>query len=208
MNEDGTSPAPRRLWTLDEYIVVADRFLRRGRSSGVHDSEVLALANLLGRTPASISRWLGNFAGTRTPGVGLKPVTGEAKTAFGRMEASPSARAEMVREACERLGSTGEPMGSPGSQWHLVPVERANTERFPRRIEESAREAERRESALVQRYRAWLDPDGTRLSGGLPRDPVTGWVWGQAAWVAGVVMMVSYSIGVNRPRAIWRRRRW
>ncbi|GAA3512907.1 hypothetical protein GCM10022262_41080 [Georgenia daeguensis] len=31
---------------------------------------------------------------------------------------------------------------------------------------------------------------------------------GHAAWVAGVVMMVSYSMGVNRPRASCRRRRW
>ena len=31
---------------------------------------------------------------------------------------------------------------------------------------------------------------------------------GQAACVAGVVMMVSYSMGVNRPRASCLRRRW
>ena len=31
---------------------------------------------------------------------------------------------------------------------------------------------------------------------------------GHAAWVAGVVMMVSYSMGVNLPRRAWRRRRW
>jgi hypothetical protein len=29
-----------------------------------------------------------------------------------------------------------------------------------------------------------------------------------AAWLAGVVMIASNSIGVNRPRAAWRRRRW
>src|SRR5690625_616919 len=31
---------------------------------------------------------------------------------------------------------------------------------------------------------------------------------GHAAWVASVVMMVSYSMGVNRPRASCRLRRW
>ena len=30
----------------------------------------------------------------------------------------------------------------------------------------------------------------------------------QAAWAAGGVMMVSYSMGVNRPRLLWRRRWW
>jgi hypothetical protein len=32
--------------------------------------------------------------------------------------------------------------------------------------------------------------------------------YGHAAWLAGVVIIASYSIGVNRPRAAWRRRRW
>jgi len=32
--------------------------------------------------------------------------------------------------------------------------------------------------------------------------------FGQAAWLAGVVMIASNSIGVNRPRPAWRRRRW
>ncbi len=32
--------------------------------------------------------------------------------------------------------------------------------------------------------------------------------WGQAACAAGGVMVASYSMGVNRPRASWRRRRW
>ena len=32
--------------------------------------------------------------------------------------------------------------------------------------------------------------------------------FGHAAWLAGVVMMVSYSMGVKRASALWRRRRW
>ncbi len=32
--------------------------------------------------------------------------------------------------------------------------------------------------------------------------------FGHAAWLAGVVMIASNSIGVNRPRPAWRRRRW
>lgn len=63
-------------------------------------------------------------------------------------------------------------------------------------------------SAILQKFRSvkYSNPELTDL--GLPRDPVTGWVWGQAACSTAVGMMVSNSIGVNRPRAAWRRRRW
>lgn len=45
-----------------------------------------------------------------------------------------------------------------------------------------------------------------RLLEGLPRAEVT--VGSQAAGAVWVVMMVSYSMGVNRSRRAWRRRRW
>jgi hypothetical protein len=64
LSRDGTS------WSLDEYVVVGQLWLNRGRSVGVGDSEVKALAALLGRSPASISRRVGNFAGTDNPGSG------------------------------------------------------------------------------------------------------------------------------------------
>jgi hypothetical protein len=52
--------------------------------------------------------------------------------------------------------------------------------------------------------RAWaelgLSPAGTAARIG---DSV-----GQAAWVAAGFMISSYSIGVKRPSAAWRRRRW
>lgn len=41
---------------------------------------------------------------------------------------------------------------------------------------------------------------------GLPRVEVT--VGSQAAGAVCGVMMASYSTGVNRPRRVWRRRRW
>lgn len=52
----------------------------------------------------------------------------------------------------------------------------------------------------------WALATGQRVSGGLLHGLVT--VVSHAAWRAGVVMMISYSTGVNRPRAAWRRRRW
>lgn len=162
--EEARTPS-RRLWSLDEYVVAADLFLRRGRSSGVHDPEVLALAHLTGRTPASISRRLGNFAGTKTPGVGLKPVTGEALAAFQRMQTDASTRELMVREAHFRLSQSMEADLPASTSWRLVPPEQVTAERFHREVATSDRESERREAALVLRYRDWLDPDGTRLFG-------------------------------------------
>jgi hypothetical protein len=92
-------------WSLDEYVVVADLFIRRGRSSGARDHEVLHLADLLGRSPASVSRRLGNFAGTANPGRGLKPVEGEARHIFERMLHNEQERHDIVDRAMTNLAS-------------------------------------------------------------------------------------------------------
>src|SRR5438132_10521270 len=101
-------------------MVVADLYLRRGRSSGVHDPDVLRLAELTGRTPASISRRLGNFEGTAHPGRGLKPVTGVALQSFRMMQTDHALRDEMVRAATSRLLAgeriTALKMAPPGSR--------------------------------------------------------------------------------------------
>ena len=89
----------RDIWSLDEYVVVADLYLRRGRSSGVRDPEVVELARLTGRSPAAISRRLGNFDGTVRPGRGLKPVVGEALEVFTRMRSDEGSRRHAVEEA-------------------------------------------------------------------------------------------------------------
>jgi hypothetical protein len=154
------------LWSLDEYVVVADLYLRRGRSSGISDPEVVRLAQLTGRSPASISRRLGNFDGTARPGNGLKPVSGEAFRAFEQMRASTENRAQMTRAAELRLSrdavatSEGE-AGKP----RLVDPENHRGDPIEVSTAAQVRQAERVEAELVRRYRTWLDPDGTRLRG-------------------------------------------
>ena len=81
--------------SMSTYIVVADLYLRRGRSSGVRDPEVVGLAQLIGRTPASVSRRLGNFDGTARAGMGLKPVTGEALSTFNQIRDNPAERVRL-----------------------------------------------------------------------------------------------------------------
>ena len=160
--DEGGSP-----WTADEYVVVADLYLRRGRSSGIHDQEVVDLAQLTGRTPASISRRLGNFEGTAHPGRGLKPVTGEGLAIFRAMQADERLRARLVAEARKRLGSGMSGAGPADGirSPRIVDPEDHRVERVEVRTEATVREMVRAEADLVRRYRAWLDPSGERLRG-------------------------------------------
>jgi hypothetical protein len=154
------------LWSLDEYVVVADLYLRRGRSSGISDPEVVKLAQLTGRSPASISRRLGNFDGTARPGNGLKPVSGDALRAFEQMRASTEIRAQMTLAAERRL-SSGALAASEGEAGGPRLVDPENHRGDPIEVSTAAqvRQVERVEAELVRRYRTWLDPDGTRLRG-------------------------------------------
>lgn len=164
---EGTDqPQSRRsdLWSLDEYIVVGDLNLRRGRSSGVGDPEVIALAELTGRTPASISRRLGNFDGTARPGMGLKPVLGEALEVFLRMEADPAVRERLTQEARTRLGANGASTTVAAGP-RIVDPEDFQAEIVDVTTPAVTRELHRLEAQLVRRYRAWRDPSGTRLRG-------------------------------------------
>ncbi len=155
----------RDLWSLDEYVVVADLYLRRGRSSGTSDPEVVKLAELTGRTPASISRRLGNFDGTARPGRGLKPVGGEALGAFEQMRANSEARARMTSAAEQRLRDRTIVVVGEHDGPRLVDPENHSGEPVEVRTTAQARQAERVESGLVRRYRHWLDPEGERLRG-------------------------------------------
>lgn len=155
----------RSLWSLDEYIVVGDLYLRRGRSSGVGDREVIDLAQLTGRSPSSISRRLGNFDGTVRPGMGLKPIVGEPLSVFNTMRSDEEFRRQAVTEALRRLldGSTWmRPEDrSPG----LVDPESIEIEETDIVLPATTRRLVRAEAQLVRRYRTWLDPQGTRLRG-------------------------------------------
>lgn len=157
----------RNLWSLDEYIVVADLYLRRGRSSGVRDPEVVELACLTGRSPASISRRLGNFDGTVRSGMGLKPVVGEALATFQSMQADETFRRRVVLVARERLRQLSEagPGGPFGIGPRLVNPEALEVEESEVAPSPVTRQMIRAEALLVRRYCLWLDPAGTRLRG-------------------------------------------
>jgi hypothetical protein len=157
----------RDLWSIDEYVVVADLYLRRGRSSGVNDREVVDLARLAGRSPAAISRRLGNFQGTDHPGIGLRPVVGDALAMFRAIQADEALRLRMVAEATARLRARqptpAEAPEAGGPQ--LVDPEDFRVESVDITSVAAARRAIRAEAMLVCRYRNWLDPRGERLRG-------------------------------------------
>jgi hypothetical protein len=160
-------PGGKKLWTIDEYVVVADLYLRRGRSSGIRDPEVLDLAHLTGRSPASISRRLGNFDGTVRTGMGLKPVIGEPLAVFRAMQTDEAFRDHILSEARTRLllmlhsGRAEQLVDRP----HLVDPEAFDVEESAVTPSSLARQMVRAEAKLVARYRRWLDADGTRLRG-------------------------------------------
>ncbi len=155
----------RDIWSMDEYIVVADLYLRRGRSSGVGDPEVVELSDLTGRSPASISRRLGNFDGTDRPGRGLKPVTGDALAMFVSMRADTEMRLGLVDDARRRLESGRTPFRPVAGQAspRFVDPEAFVADNIDFLTPAAARRIIRAEARLVERYRAWLDPRHTRL---------------------------------------------
>jgi hypothetical protein len=157
----------RNLWSLDEYIVVADLYLRRGRSSGVGDPDVVELAQLTGRSTASISRRLGNFDGTVRPGMGLKPVVGEPLAIFQSMQSDDAFRSRVVSEARARMRAVSRDnvLGPPGSGPQLVDPEAFAVEETEVTPSSVTRQMIRAEAQLVRRYRNWLDPLSTRLRG-------------------------------------------
>ncbi|MGY1728352.1 hypothetical protein ACI79J_15390 [Geodermatophilus sp. SYSU D01062] len=154
------------LWSLDEYIVVADLYLRRGHSSGARDSEVLQLAQLTGRTPGSISRRLGNYQGTLHPGTGLKPVRGEALAVFNAMARDAEVRERLTAEARSRL-LTGLPSGimelPAGAAAKLVDTEQMRVTETEVTLYEVTRTIVRSEAQLVDRYLAWLAKKGREM---------------------------------------------
>lgn len=158
-------------WSLDEYVVVGELWLNRGRSVGVGDSDVKALAALLGRTPASISRRVGNFAGTDRPGSGLKPIVGEALSLWEKIRGNPPAVAEAARNARARLellntegqDTSSAEVASPGPR--VVAPQRPSTEPVLFSSKEQNREAKQEEAKLRESFRIWRDPAGDRLRG-------------------------------------------
>lgn len=154
-------------WIVDEYILVGDLWRRRGRSSGTSDREVQALAHLLGRSPASISRRLGNFEGTEHSGRGLKPIGGDALAAWNRVKDDPDALAAAVTRARFRLRALLNfdiPHGTVGVP-RLVAPEESSLEPGPVMTEGESRHALRLEAQLVRDFRDHVDPLESRLTG-------------------------------------------
>jgi hypothetical protein len=153
-------------WTLDEYVVVGELWLKRGRSVGVSDPDVKALAALLGRSTASISRRVGNFAGTDRPGSGLKPITGDALSLWTKIRGNPAAVAEAVRNARARLELLNtEGPDAASFDVRVVEPERPGTEPVPVSSPEQVREAKQDEATLREAFRSWREASGHRLHG-------------------------------------------
>jgi len=165
LSREGTS------WSLDEYVVVGELWLNRGRSVGVGDPDVKAVAALLGRTPASISRRVGNFAGTDRPGSGLKPITGEALSFWTKIRANPRAVQEAARNARARLellnteGQRDSNSEAANFGARVVDPQRPSTEPVSVLRKEQERQARQEEAELRESFRSWRDPNGDRLRG-------------------------------------------
>ncbi|HEX5203430.1 MAG TPA: hypothetical protein VFW27_26150, partial [Actinoplanes sp.] len=148
VSRDGTP------WTLDEYVVVGELWLKRGHTVGTGDPEVKALARLLGRSPSSISLRVGNFAGADRPGSGLKPITGEALSFWEKIRDNPAAVREAVRNARARLkllNTEGQDASDPGagtSGVRVVDPQRPSVEPVPVFNAERQGEAKQEEAKL------------------------------------------------------------
>ncbi|MDR7279066.1 hypothetical protein [Catenuloplanes atrovinosus] len=153
-------------WLLDEYVVVGDLWLRRGRAVGTGTAEVREIAALLGRTPASISRRIGNFKGTDEPGTGLKPITGEALRLWESIRHDPDLLATRLDEARRRLGLLSRGVQDvEGGSVRIVPPEVPSTETVEVAAHDGERRARQLEAVLREQFRQWRDPRGQRLSG-------------------------------------------
>jgi hypothetical protein len=154
-------------WIHDEYLIVGDLWLRRGRAVGTGDPEVQEIAVLIGRSPASISRRVGNFAGTDMPGRGLKPITGEPLELWTRMRGNRAALEHAVSQARARMPLlvNGEVNHVGRAGVRIVAPELPNTEPIALVTKETARIAEQTEAILRERFRSWRDKKGDRLRG-------------------------------------------
>lgn len=107
-------------WSRDDFVLVLDLYARRGRNVPRDDEEVRELAALLQRSPGSITRRLGNFAGTESAGArGLKPVTGLGLEVWTEFRERPDLLPMEGTAARDRLGRQG-PKQSPQPEQHAA----------------------------------------------------------------------------------------
>ncbi|GIE34095.1 hypothetical protein Ait01nite_071400 [Actinoplanes italicus] len=154
-------------WLHDEYWIVGDLWLRRGRAVRSNDAEVVGIAKLLGRSADSITWRVGNFASTDNPGSGPKPISGKPLEKWKKLRGNRAALARAVAEAEARMALlTGQHVPGPdGTNVRIVPPEVPNQKPVAVVTQKAAREAEQAEAVLRERFRRWRDPKGRRLLG-------------------------------------------
>ncbi len=155
-------------WLNDEYLIVGELWLRRGRAVGISDPEVKEIAALVGRSPASISRRVGNFAGTDRPGTGLKPITGEPLEIWTSIRDNRAVLEDAVIQARARMTLLANGLvvnQVRGTSIHIVAPELPSVEPVAVVTEATARESEQVEAGLREQFRVWHDKKGERLRG-------------------------------------------
>lgn len=100
-------------WNREDFLVVMDLYVRRGRNVPRHDKEVLELAEVLQRSPGSITRQLANFAGIESGGGrGLKEVTGLGLEVWNEFRDRPELLRMEATSARDRLGKQESAFGA------------------------------------------------------------------------------------------------
>ncbi len=156
----------RQPWLRDDYLLVLDLYVRRGRNSGTNDPEVRELARLLGRTPASISRRLGNFAGTESSGAGgLKPVTGIGREIWDQLRSRPDLLTAEAVATKQRLAGQGGPATAGPSSRGAAADARARILEALRTdlLGPTAEDEQLRERPSIRYVAGILWPEGTEL---------------------------------------------
>ncbi|WP_433792582.1 hypothetical protein [Actinoplanes sp. CA-252034] len=154
-------------WLHDEYWIVGELWLRRGRAVRSNDAEVVEIAHLLGRSPDSITWRVGNFASTDNPGRGPKPITGEPLEKWKKLRGNRAALAHALAQARARMAllANATVPGPHDAGVRLTPPDIPSQEPVTVRTEAADRQAEQTESVLRERFRRWRDPSGKRLHG-------------------------------------------
>ncbi|MEU4618358.1 hypothetical protein AB0G04_00045 [Actinoplanes sp. NPDC023801] len=154
-------------WLHDEYWIVGDLWLRRGRSVRSNDVDVIRIADLLGRSPDSITWRVGNFASTDNPGSGPKPISGKPLENWKKLRGNRAALARAVAQAEARMAllTGGTVSGPDGTSVRILPPEVPSQEPVTVVTHEAVKQAQQAEAVLRERFRRWRDPKNRRLCG-------------------------------------------
>jgi hypothetical protein len=154
-------------WLHDEYWIVGDLWLRRGRAVRSNDAEVVEIAHLLGRSPDSITWRVGNFASTDNPGSGPKPISGRPLAEWKNLRGNRAALAHALAQARARMAllTSDTVLSLRGADVRIVAPDIPSQEPVTVTTREATRQAEQAEAVLRENFRRWRDPHGKRLCG-------------------------------------------